>query len=241
MKTLGKLKLLTVSALLVLGMSSCLKTSDPDFQFGISPAYVLQTGTGDAAKFRPVMRLYAYEAFASATIKYTPANDKIDVQSYDFIKGANTAERWLGGLWSTPVSDSIPNGTFAITASNLEGKLASASVLVSLDKKLGEIKSEISYTAAKGVAAKWEKVDNASTYALLYKTKDMEDWALLNWAEGATSTSTSGTYNGNVEKGTEMKIAVGAYYGGSSYSLPLVKAGSAMSITWGTDSPVAEE
>lgn len=241
MKTLGKMKLLAVSALLVLGMSSCLKNSDPDFQFGISPAYVLQTGTGDAAQFRPVMRLYAMEAFASASIKFTPANDKIEAGPFTFVAGANSAEKWLGGSYGTSASDSIPNGTFTITATNAEGKPASASVLVSLSKKLGELTSKINYTAAKGVEASWEKVDNATTYALLYRTEDMKDWALLNWAEGATSTSTSGTYNGNVEKGTRMVIAVGAYYGGSSYSLPLVKAGDYLSITWGTDNPSGDE
>ena len=41
MRTLGKLKLIAVSAALVLGMSSCLK-NDKKFAIYASPAYILQ-------------------------------------------------------------------------------------------------------------------------------------------------------------------------------------------------------
>ena len=43
MRTLGKLKLIAVSAALVLGMSSCLK-NDKKFAIYASPAYILQEG-----------------------------------------------------------------------------------------------------------------------------------------------------------------------------------------------------
>lgn len=237
MKTLGKLKLLTVSALLVLGMSSCLKSSDPEFQFGASPAYILQTGTGDNAKFQPVMRIYAYEAFASTSVKFTPANDKIQAGPFIFIDGNNAGEKWL----STSYSDSIPNGTYTVTASNQEGKTATLSAIASLNKKLGEIKSTISYTAANGVKAEWEKVENATNYYLMYSTSDMKGWSYWNFSEGYGENLTSGTFKANIESGTKLQIAVGACCTGGSYSMPLFQCGRPIKITWGTDNPVPGE
>ena len=50
MRTLGKLKLIAVSAALVLGMSSCLK-NDKKFAIYASPAYILK-GTAISCKFK---------------------------------------------------------------------------------------------------------------------------------------------------------------------------------------------
>lgn len=241
MKTLGKLKLLTVSALLVLGMSSCLKTSDPEFQFGASPAYILQTGTGDNAKFQPVMRIYAYEAFANASVTFTPANDKIQAGPFTFIAGNNAGEKWLSTSYGIGASDSIPNGTYTVTASNQEGKTATLSALASLSKKLGEIESTISYTAANGVKAEWKKVENATRYYLMYRTSDMKGWAYWEFSENNGENMTAGTFNANIESGTKLDIAVGACCTGGSYSMPLFKCGPVSNITWGTDSSVPGE
>lgn len=240
MKTLGKLKLLTVSALLVLGMSSCLKTSDPEFQFGASPAYILQTGTGDNAKFQPVMRIYAYEAFANASVTFKPANDKIQAGPFTFIAGNNAGEKWLSTSYGTGASDSIPNGTYTVTASNQEGKTATLSALASLSKKLGEIESTISYTAANGVKAEWKKVDNATHYYLMYRTSDMKGWSYWSFSK-IDEDKLSGTFNENIASGTELRIAVGACCMGGSYSMPLFQCGTPIDITWGTDSPVPGE
>lgn len=240
MKTLGKLKLLTVSALLVLGMSSCLKTSDPEFQFGASPAYILQTGTGDNAKFQPVMRIYAYEAFANASVTFTPANDKIQAGPFTFIAGNNAGEKWLSTSYGIGASDSIPNGTYTVTASNQEGKTATLSALASLSKKLGEIESTISYTAANGVKAEWKKVENATNYYLMYRTTDMKGWAYWSFSK-IDEDKLSGTFNENIASGTELQIAVGACCTGGSYSMPLFRCGTPIEITWGTDSPVPGE
>lgn len=51
MRTLGKLKLIAVSAALVLGMSSCLK-NDKKFAIYASPAYILQEGNSFSCKFK---------------------------------------------------------------------------------------------------------------------------------------------------------------------------------------------
>lgn len=236
MKTFGKIKLFALSATLFLGMTSCLKSSDPQFQFGVNPMYIFQTGEGESASFQPVMRIYAYEALKNASVKYTPANDKINAGSYYFMPGSVQTERWLSGI----PSDSIPNGTYLLVASNQEDEQASLTILADINKKLGAIESELTYSVNTGIKATWEKVDNATNYCLLYRTDSMKDWALLNWNEGTSSSLKEGTCNPNIENGTQVTFAVGAYYSYNPYSIPLVKAGDVLRVTWGTN-PESEE
>lgn len=236
MKTFGKIKLLLLFATIALGMTSCLKSSDPEFQFGISPLYILQTKDGEKDQFRPVMRIYAYEAIKNASVKYTPANDKINAGNYRFVAGNVQTEKWLYGM----LSDSIPNGNYLLVASNQEDKQASLTILADINKKLGAVESTITYNVNDGIKAEWKKVDNATNYCLLYRTSEMQDWAYLNWNEGTSSSLEKGTSKPNIENGTRVTFAVGAYYSQNPYSMPLIKAGEKLIVTWGTNPESAE-
>ena len=70
MKTLMNLKLFAMSLLLWAGMTSCLKGSDPDFMVVPDVAYLEQTGSGDNARYTPVMRIVGNYPIAQATCTY---------------------------------------------------------------------------------------------------------------------------------------------------------------------------
>lgn len=229
MRTLGKLKLLTASALLMIGMSSCLKSSDPGFQFGVMQPYMMQKGHGDNATFAPAIRIYAYEPILKAVAEYKG-------ETYSF-SAANTdktvMDMSLGYIYT---ADSIPNGVYTISASNVQGETASLPLTFDIDKRLGELKvTSFTYKASEGIKASWEKTDNASAYYLLVRSGDDRFWQIYNWAEGALPELTSGTFRANWEKGTEIEVAVAA-----GYRL-LFTAGPTEHITWGTDSVTVPE
>ncbi len=250
MKKLGKIKLLAVSVLIMLGMSSCLKNSDPDFAIGANPCFILQEGTNN---FRPVMRVYAFESIQSISLKYTPAGE-LPNQSYMFSAADQTKTQWwLSDIYGSSSSNEIPNGTFTITASNLESQPASLSIPVDIDKKLGELNfKNFAYTVNDGITAELDKVENATDYVLMFKFKDQGDWLFTSISvnsEGAENSPVKVSLTpskltslfGNLEKGTTMTVAIGAAYAKSG-SLPLIATSRSgiLNITWGEDSTSAE-
>lgn len=247
MRTLGKFKLLAVSALIVLGMSSCLKNSDPDFAIGANPCFILQEGAND---FRPVMRVYAYESIQSASVKYTPSPDTLEKKSY-YLSAADQAKTqwWLSAGYGSSSSREIPNGTFTVTASNLENQPASLSIPVSIDKKLGELNfKKLTYTANDGITAEFDKVENATDYVLMFKFEEQKDWLFTSISVGTENTSVTASLTpakltglfGNLEKGTIMTVAIGAGYAKTG-SVPLIAIGKTLFIKWGTDNTPSAE
>lgn len=251
MRTLGKIKLLAISALIVLGMSSCLKNSDPDFGIGINPCFILQEGAND---FKPVMRVFAYEAIQKVNVQYNPAHDSLDVKTLYLFSAVDQAKTqwWLGSSYGSDIStENIPNGTFTISASNLEGKVTSVPISVNLDKKLGELNiRKLTYTINDGISAEFDKVENATDYVLMYQFKDQKGWAFVPLSVKSSDSPITGLLNpsqliglfGNLEKGTTFKVTIGAVYPKPG-SIPLIaiQRGHSVEITWGTDNTPSAE
>lgn len=245
MRTLGKFKLLAVSALIVLGMSSCLKNSDPDFGIGISPCFILQEGTNN---FRPVMTVYSLslEPMQNVSVKYQPAHDSLNMgtlYSFSPVDQSKTTW-WLSPTYGSGSSKNIPNGIFNVQASNLEGKVSLLPVTVDIDKKLEVINiKKLTYTASNGVSAEWEKVENATAYVMLYKFENQKEWRPVAWREGNSPSLTSGTFNDSyIKKGDVIDVTVGTIYNGNpNKSISLIAlGGNQLRISWGTDTPSAE-
>ncbi len=64
MKTFHFLKTMAVVLLLGAGMTSCLKTSEPNFEVAPVVAYILQEGTGENARFTPHIYLFGNKPIA---------------------------------------------------------------------------------------------------------------------------------------------------------------------------------
>ena len=133
MRTLGKLKLIAVSAALVLGMSSCLK-NDKKFAIYASPAYILQEGNryqlqiqvqgneqiksasaslnGKNYSFSAVegsqnflMQINAYSAPTLDTIKEQATTITDNLNSYDWVGTEGTVLRYLRRVKTTQQAD----------------------------------------------------------------------------------------------------------------------------------------
>lgn len=128
MKTFGKLKLLALSVLLVLGMSSCLKTDD-SLNLYLQYPYILQNSYGE---YVPQMRITGSEPLHSAslnlgesTFKFTKLNDYV---------------------WEIPADnifsqlDTIAAGNYLLTATGTSGKTNSLTLgIFASGKKIGDI------------------------------------------------------------------------------------------------------
>lgn len=187
MKTLGKLKLLTVSALLVLGMSSCLKSSDPEFGISGVNAYVLQkntiTSTDTIPSFAPYILFVANEALASSTTVKSPSNPL----------GVNGKVKngyyWESSISNYDYSNDLADDSYTINAVNAEGEVAvfTFQMGVDKDKAMGEVDADFSYDSTKGLKVKWKAAKNANYFELLAWLVDSPDNKLAVATQKSTS------------------------------------------------------
>lgn len=232
MRALSKLKLVALSLLLAGGLSSCMDSED---SFSVYPAlaYVLQNGSGEDATFSPAIQIYGNEPIAQAKATF-------DGNSWTFKKMEETGYYMeLASSYMNPSLDTIPNGYFAITAANAEGETAATQVGFNGDKRLGAMDvAEFTYKGANGnVTAKWSKVENATSYFLMYRTTT-NMWLLAGQltaeeSEGVMSATVS---NLNLAKDTDYTLAIAASY------KSLVKIGyPVLAVKGGIDAALAQQ
>lgn len=231
MRLLSNLKLAALSLLFVGGMSSCMDSED---KFSVYPnmAYVLQSGIGENARFTPAIQLYGNEPIAQAKATF-------DGNSWSFKKMDETGYFMeIASSYMTSSLDTIPNGYFAITATNAENEVATTQVGFSGDKKLGEVNlTEFTYTASNGnVTAKWNKVENATSYYLMYRTTNTM-WLVVSQLTAEEKDNVmSATLSGlSLAKDTEYKLVIAASY------KSLVKIGNpVMDVIGGIDASLEQ-
>lgn len=207
MRLLSKLKLAALSLLFVGSMSSCMDSED---NFSVYPnlAYVLQSGIGENARFTPAIQLYGNEPIAQAKATF-------DGNSWSFKKMDETG--YFMEIASSYMStmDTIPNGYFAITATNAENEVATTQVGFSGDKKLGEVNlTEFTYNGTNGnVTAKWNKVENATSYYLMYRTTNTM-WLVVSQLNAEEKDNVmSSTISGlSLVKDTKYELVIAASY-----------------------------
>ena len=100
MRTLGKLKLIAVSAALVLGMSSCLK-NDKKFAIYASPAYILQEGNS----YQLQIQVQGNEQIKSASASLNGKN-----YSFSAVEGSQNFLMQIGNVTLTKFSYSGADG-----------------------------------------------------------------------------------------------------------------------------------
>lgn len=167
MKTLMNLKLFAVSLLLWAGMTSCLKGSDPDFMVVPDVAYLEQTGSGDNARYTPVMRIVGNYPIAQATCTYEG-----QTYSFDRIVGND----YYMELEVNPymVGDTVTNGICAISAVSAETEARGASNQIRFGnvKQLGDFTVEtLEYDEQKKVITMTcTPSEGAESYVLMYQT-----------------------------------------------------------------------
>ena len=197
MRTLGKLKLIAVSAALVLGMSSCLK-NDKKFAIYASPAYILQEGNSYQLQIQVHGKNYSFSAVEG---------------SQNFLMQINA--------YSAPTLDTIKEGLCTVTAFNAEGNSAVSQLqFYGTDKKIGNVTlTKFSYSGADGkVTAEWNKVENAEAYYLLYRIKSSSMmfgdnmWLPYVQLSVTDKENPSATTNIPFTKDDEYEIAIGATY-----------------------------
>lgn len=182
MKTFHFLKTMAVVLLLGAGMTSCLKTSEPDF--GIAPAtvYVLQEGTGDNARFTPHVYLFGNKPIAHSLIS---PKCEFEGKTYYFeeISGSQGYYMEMTSSMNAGKSvDTVKTWAFKIEANSKvdseteKAEYAVAAFTLKPAKSLGEFTAdELEYKDNK-VTATWDKVENAESYILVYRRSVSNMW-----------------------------------------------------------------
>ena len=210
MRTLGKLKLIAVSAALVLGMSSCLK-NDKKFAIYASPAYILQEGN----RYQLQIQVQGNEQIKSASASLNGKN-----YSFSAVEGSQNFLMQINA-YSAPTLDTIKEGLCTVTAFNAEGNSAVSQLqFYGTDKKIGNVTlTKFSYSGADGkVTAEWNKVENAEAYYLLYRIKSSSMmfgdnmWLPYVQLSVTDKENPSATTNIPFTKDGEYEIAIGATY-----------------------------
>ncbi|MDE6452045.1 MAG: hypothetical protein K2L23_07145 [Odoribacter sp.] len=124
MKKLADLKWLGVIALLVLGMSSCLKKDD-SLNIYVQYPYLLQNDNGT---FTPQIRLLGNDLQA--------ASINVAGKNFNFAPVAGVVWELTGSIYA-PLGelDSVPAGYYTVVATGLNGKTANLSILFPEAKK----------------------------------------------------------------------------------------------------------
>ena len=197
MKALTNLKLCALALVLTAGMTSCLKTSDPDFMVVPDVYYLQQSGSSATC------------TFSGKTYYFTDVPTTVE-SYYDFME--------IDPYMSTPV-DTVTSGLCVVQAVSAEDepRTASAQISFRLLKPLGEFNVEsFEYDAEKQtVTGIWNKVENATSYALMYRTSPSQTWAV--YMNEFTTREENGKLNGtlslSIESGTSLEVAVAAVNG----------------------------
>lgn len=210
MKTLRRVKLLAVSVFIILGMSSCLKKSDPDFALGMRYAYILQKGSGSMVEYYPAIQLTSNMVMKSASCKFE--NKKFYFEQVDGMGGylmeltssmnigVDTIENWTCTINATSATEQPEGATLQFTFAEV--------------KTLGNFKvKELKYTASDNkITAKWNKVTNATDYYLVIKQKPSKMWTpVAKFSPSGDGDDLTGTINlTSTEKGTIYYLAIAA-------------------------------
>lgn len=232
-------KLLFVSALLVVGMSSCNKIPDPVFELNMLNPYVSQLAPDRFVPYFYVQPTY-YGNYIIKTAKATNGEQTYTLSNIGY--GVQTADGQS--------SSSLPQGTFTITATNTVGE--TNSIAVTFDLKTDQIMSELVvdsliYSVDEGIRAGWQPVENATAYCLVMTpvVTDSEENDIL--VEPSTEfiywdvnnkKATSGAYRGGEAlRGRKYKIAVAALSGTQRPNVIIQRDNhTAKIITWGEKS-----
>ena len=220
MKRLGKMKLLIVSACVVLGMSSCLKNED-SLSVYLQTPYLLQT---DNETFIPQMRIVGStnEALQSASLGLAGETFKFS-KINDYILELPTNNIYT----SFTELDSVPQSTYVVTITGVSGKTAELSsgfyatthkvgtmegATLEFNREKGEIQVEVA-----------DSVENATNYYLMLKVptgSSLNAYAMwvpyegLKLTAGEKLTATVSDVNKTrFAAGTTYRFAIGAGYG----------------------------
>lgn len=234
MRVLSKLKLFVAAAVVAVGMSSCLKGSDPTFQIFPSVAYIQQSGSGESVNFQPAMQLQGNMPIKAGMM--TPVC-KFMNQNYYFetVEGYSNYLLEMTSSMNMPVAgDTIDNWAFSVEATSDSEQPAQASIQLSFPEKkpLGKFNVEsMEYSADKGtITGVWNKVENAADYLLVFKKSPSNMWlASDEFTVIENDGKLTATVSINLEKGTPIKIGVAASNGTFWQIL------GTQSITGGTD------
>ena len=227
MKALTNLKLCALALVLTAGMTSCLKTSDPDFMVVPDVYYLQQSGSGDNARYTPVVRIVGNYPISSAHGKF-----ENDVVMFSAVP--NTSNYYMEAIYVSSV-DTVTSGIFTISATSAEESPRSASnqILFKVSKPLGdfEVEGELKYDdQTRVVTGTWSASENAEGYVLMYQAGSSNTFASLGELK---TTNKDGKLEGTLTlpsglSGT-VRIAVAAVNG----QVCLMKA--SRSITVGTN------
>ena len=162
MKTLAKL--FVVSACVV-GMTSCLKNSDPDFGISQGGWYILQKneviGDDTVSKFAPYIWFATNEIMAQASVT---------CQSYPLgVPGKLTNYIWMSKVPDYDYKTELEEQSYTFTGTNAEGEKVIYTVQMGVDpdKAIGDFNAEFSYASGKGLTVKWGEVENAGYFELV--------------------------------------------------------------------------
>lgn len=210
MKTLGKLKLLVLSACIAFGMSSCLK-SDNSLNIYVQAPYILQDNYG----YTPQMRIQGSDPMQDVTLI-------VGSKTFKFTKLNDYFWELQDGIYSSlPQLDTIAAGGYSITAVGVDGKTASAQVgFTATDKKIGTINlAEFEYEASNSQVKieLADSVQNADGYYLMVKTplnSTYTMWLPYSRLNLTGEKNLSAVVNSiQLEKDLAYRFAVGATYG----------------------------
>lgn len=211
MKALGKLKLATICAFVVVGMSSCLKTEN-SLNINMLPLYLLQTDDG----YLPQARLFGSDALKSATLS-------LEGKTYNFSTRLDnyTMELASDSYMGINALDSISTGIGTVTAVSVEEKTATATFRLSTsNKKVGDIKlAQLKYNDTKGEVEieLADTVQNATNYYLAYKQPIQSSGYTMWMVKEITLTGenklSAKLSEFKLQEGVTFRFAVGASYG----------------------------
>lgn len=229
MKTLGKLKLLTVSAFIVLGMSSCLKVSDPDFGVGLNIAYIQQRGTGEQATFMPMIQIQGNKPIKSATAKFEDL-------TYYFEPVENTGNYFmeLTSFVNSPV-DTVKNWSCSISATSVDEtpESYSSQFTFATVETLGDFEvTAFQFTGFDGkITCKFNQVVNATNYYAMLMLEGSNMWIpVADISTSGTEAELTGICSLNLTKDTQYNIAIAAA------NKTFLKITNPVTITGGKDS-----
>lgn len=209
---LSDLKLWALALLLGVGMTSCLK-SDDSLRVYVQCSYILQNSGGT---FTPQVRLIG-EELQGATLN-------MEGRNFKFTEVTNMVWELTNSFYSPLAElDSVSAGYYGVTATNMEGKTTSASLLFDKSKKkIGEIElAKFEYLSAdkKIEVELQDSVENASLYYLMIKEQTGSTvtpyamWIPYNQLKLEGDKKLSATVSLSGLTSGKFRFAVGAAYG----------------------------
>lgn len=213
MKTLGKLKLWSVAACIVLGMSSCLK-HDNSINVVLQYPYLLQTSEGT---YIPQMRIQAGDPLSAAKVtvagkaySFTKINDYVfEIASSGYLTELDTVPAGICELTAVGVNEKTADLTFALSATTK--KLGT--VVAALTYKESESKIEIELADTVTNATSYYLVLQQPTGSALYPYSMWVPYADLTLGgENNLSATVTGINKTTFQAGT-YRFAVGASRG----------------------------